>query len=155
MQALTDKEGLINAADAKTGGLVNDLLYLPDVIARLRKQAGTTTTPDDRNTFKQVALGTYIKDKVGKSPAANSKLASMMDNSPKVAIVYAEGDIVDGEGTATATSAATVLRANCGGCARTAASRRSSCALTAPGAARRPARSSSGNWSWRARRASR
>ncbi len=99
VQALTDKEGLINAADAKEGKLVDDLIYLPDVIERLRKQTGTTTTPDERDTFKQVALSEYIKDKVGKSPAANSKLAAMMDSSPKIAVVYAEGDIVDGDGT--------------------------------------------------------
>ena len=33
--------------------------------------------------------------------AADSKLAALMDNTPKIAIVYAEGDIVDGDAEAT------------------------------------------------------
>ena len=74
VQALTDKEGIINAADAKSGGLVNELAYLPDVIERLRKQAGTATTPDNRDTFRQVDLGTYIRQKLGTTQAADSKL---------------------------------------------------------------------------------
>ena len=97
VQALTDKEGLINAADAKEGGLVNAIAYLPDVIDRLRKQTGSITTSDNRDTFKQVDLGTYIRQRLGSVQPANGKFASMIDTTPKVALVYAEGDIVDGD----------------------------------------------------------
>ncbi len=96
VQALTDKEGIVNATDAKAGGLVNELAYLPDVIAKLRKTTGDTTTPDNHDTFKQVDLSTYIRQNVSTPAAADSKLAAMMDSTPRVAVVYAEGDIVDG-----------------------------------------------------------
>ena len=102
VQALTDKEGLINATDAREGKLVDDLAYLPDVIDKLRHQAGSTTTPDKSNTFKQVDVSSYIRQKFTAPAAADSKLAAMMsDGSPKLAVVYAEGDIVDGSTDAT------------------------------------------------------
>ncbi len=99
LQALADQHGLINAEIAKQSGLVNDLAYLPDVLETLRRQTGDSAeTLADRHTFKQVGLSTYIKQTVGKPQTTEITLSNLNDKAAKLAIVYAEGDIVDGEG---------------------------------------------------------
>ena len=102
LQALADEKGIVNAETAKQAGLVNDLAYLPDVLETLRKQTGDATdTLADRHTFKQVDLATYAKQTVGKPQTTELSLANLTDKTDKLAVVYAEGDIVDGEGEAT------------------------------------------------------
>ena len=102
LQTITDTNGIVTADVAKAKGLVTDLAYLPDVIAQLRKEAGTSSVALDKDTFKQVDLDTYIKDKVGKADSAASQaMAKLDDSTPKLAVVYAEGDIVDGDSEAT------------------------------------------------------
>ena len=101
LQALADQSGLINADTAKQSGLVNDLAYLPDVLETLRQQTGDSTeTLADRHTFKQVDLSTYVKQTVGKPQTTEIALGNFNDKTPKLAIVYAEGDIVDGDAEA-------------------------------------------------------
>ena len=98
LQAIADGSGIVDAKTAKERGLVTDLAYLPEVLDNLRKDAGDSTTSLDKNTFKQVDLPTYIKQRQGKAGSASgTSLAAMMDSSPKLAVVYAEGDIVDGD----------------------------------------------------------
>jgi protease-4 len=99
IQALVDAEGLIKPDAAKQNGLITDVAYLPEVIEKLRKDTGTTTE-DNVHTFRQVDMSTYIKQKVGKVQAANSTLANASDASPRVAIVYAEGEIEGGDSDA-------------------------------------------------------
>ena len=101
LQALVDKTGIINAADAKANNLITDTAYLPDVIDSLRRQAGTDQAADT-HTFKQVSLSTYIKQKVAKPEPADTLMnsAGMGSRGPRVAIVYAEGEIVDGDSEA-------------------------------------------------------
>ena len=101
IQALVDKDGIISAADAKANRLITDTAYLPDVIENLRKQAGSDPMADT-HTFKQVSLATYIKQKVGKPEPADTLMntAGMGSKGPRLAIVYAEGDIVDGDSEA-------------------------------------------------------
>ena len=102
LQTITDTNGIVTAEVAKEKGLVTDVAYLPDVIENLRKDAGDSTVALDKGTFKQVDLSTYIKQKVGKPESASATaMASLTDNSPKLAVVYAEGDIVDGDSDAT------------------------------------------------------
>ncbi len=102
LQVIADQNGIVNAETAKQTGLVNDLAYLPDVLEALRKQTGDATDSlADRHTFKQVDLSTYAKQTVGKAQTTEISLANLTDKSSKLAVVYAEGDIVDGEGEAT------------------------------------------------------
>ena len=102
IQALADATGIVNAETAKQTGLVTDLAYLPDVLEGLRKQTGDSTeTVADRHTFKQVDLATYAKQMVGKPETTEASFANLTDKTPRLAVVYAEGDIVDGEGEAT------------------------------------------------------
>ncbi len=101
IQALTDASGIVNAETAKQAGLVTDLAYLPDVLEGLRRQTGDSTeTIADRHTFKQVDLATYAKQVVGKPETTAVTLANLTDKTPRLAVVYAEGDIVDGDGEA-------------------------------------------------------
>jgi protease-4 len=66
----------------------------------LRKETGTTSD-DDLRTFRQVDMATYIKEKVGKVQPADSAIANVTDSSPRIAVVYAEGEIEDGDSDAT------------------------------------------------------
>jgi protease-4 len=81
LQQMITQQGLIDPQTAVKSGLGTDLATLPQVVAELRKQYGT-----ERNSFPQVALNTYVNTL--RSPTTGSR----------VAIIYAEGDIVDGEG---------------------------------------------------------
>ncbi len=97
LQALVDRDGLINPAEAKENGLINDVAYLPDVIEKMRSN-GTMTTKDGKTTFKQVELETYVRQAGSKIEGTENAFTSLIDTTPKVAVVYAEGDIVDGDG---------------------------------------------------------
>ncbi len=99
IQALVDADGLIKAEAAKAGGLITDVGYLPDVIEKLRKSTGSEND-DNARTFRQVDMASYIKQKLGKVEAADSTLRNAADSSPRVAIVYAEGEIQGGESDA-------------------------------------------------------
>ena len=88
IQATVDAEGLIKSAAALKGGLVDKVVYRDEIVDELKKETGVTSSTD---SFKQVPLGYYARTAV--TPPANI-------GSGKVAIVYAEGDIVEGEGDA-------------------------------------------------------
>ena len=106
LQATLDQYGVLTPALAKEHKLITDVAYLPEVIDTLRAKTGTDTD-NGKQTFRQVSLPTYIRQKVGKSEAADGLLnsAGLADKSPKVAIVYAEGEIVDGDSKAVGTVA--------------------------------------------------
>jgi protease IV len=87
LQALIDKEGLIEAPQAKAQGLVTDVSAEADVIDKLRKLTGTSA-PD--KPFPQVSLADY-------APQALAAAAKKQSGKDKIAVVYAEGVIVDAE----------------------------------------------------------
>ncbi len=85
LQAVVDSEGLIRADAAEKSGLVDRVVYRDEILDELKSKTGvkSATTP-----FKQIALVDY---------------AAIMPHqggfgSDRIAVVYAEGDIVDGEG---------------------------------------------------------
>ncbi len=98
IQALVDAKGIITPEDAKAAGLIDDIAYLPDLIEKLRAKAGTD---EKSHSFHQVDVATYVDKEVGKSEAADDSLATAAGittgTAPKLAIVYAEGEIVDGD----------------------------------------------------------
>jgi len=80
-----------NAKDAQTYGLVDGLRYKDEVIDDLRKRVGISA--DKKKELEVVSLDKYYetnKDKINKSKAKAK--------ASKIAVVYAEGSIVDGEG---------------------------------------------------------
>ena len=85
IQSLIDTEGLIRPESALKAKLVDRLAYRDEVIAELKTATGVT---DADTPFKQIAL----KDYVHALPAEKSH----SDN--QIAVIYAEGAIVDGEG---------------------------------------------------------
>ena len=99
IQALVDRDGIIKPEAAKEAKLITDAKYLPDVIDTLRKETGSDSD-NNKHTFKQVSLANYIKkQKSLKTEGADTVMinAGLGDGKPKVAIVYAEGEIVDGD----------------------------------------------------------
>jgi protease IV len=87
LQELIDREGLIRPEAALDAGLVDKLAYRDEVLTELRVATGRTEIGD---AFKQIALTDYVH--------ALPKESEHKSNT--IAVVYAEGAIVDGEGNA-------------------------------------------------------
>jgi protease IV len=85
IQATVDREGLIKASIALEAGLVDRVAYRDEIIDKLKRETGVTSPTE---SFKQVQLGYYAKNYL---PTASF-------TGDEVALVYAEGDIVEGEG---------------------------------------------------------
>lgn len=84
LQALADQKGLLLPEEAQAAGLVDRVAAFDDVLEELKKLAGTNT---HEKTFNQIDLATYadleVRPRKGKH---------------RIAVVYAEGEIVNGEG---------------------------------------------------------
>ena len=88
LQAIADTQGVLAAPEAKKRGFVDRVAYLDQVVAELKKLSGSDK---DDKSFRQISLSTYAK--VAKREAKER----VSEN--KVAVIYAEGEIVDGEGS--------------------------------------------------------
>ncbi|MBD2314322.1 signal peptide peptidase SppA [Desertifilum sp. FACHB-1129] len=85
LQAIADTEGFLLAENAQQRGLVDRIAYFDEVVAELKEVTGNS---EDEDSFNQISLPSY-------SRVANRN-ASVSRN--RIAVVYAEGDIVDGQG---------------------------------------------------------
>jgi protease-4 len=85
IQAVVDKEGLLKPEAALASHLVDRTIYKDTLLAELKKETGNTESKDP---FKQVSFDSYLK--LHDADLSSAKQA--------IGIVYAEGDIVDGEG---------------------------------------------------------
>lgn len=90
LQALVDAEGLIPPEKARDAGLVTHVAYRDEVLDALRAE----TMADEGEPFRQVAFSDYLKLHAEAAVFANVEAGA----EGVVAVVYAEGDIVDGEG---------------------------------------------------------
>ena len=88
IQAAVDSEGFLRPEAALKARLIDRVAYRDQVIDSLKKATGVTA-PEE--SFLQVSLSDYIKS----MPRTEGPQGSAHS---KVAIVYAEGEIVDGEG---------------------------------------------------------
>ena len=95
VQGIVDAEGLIRAPAAKEGKLIDRVAYRDEVIDAIKAQTGAGS---DKNTFKQVALSDYIKIARDRLDTIRPGVASSGTGRNRVAVVYAEGAIVDGDG---------------------------------------------------------
>jgi protease IV len=102
VQAVVDAEGIIRAQQAKAAKLIDRIAYRDEVIDELKASTGRAGS---KKPFKQVSLAAYAKiagDVAAEPPAPEKE--SDADPAPKaggrgrIAVVYAEGEIVDGEG---------------------------------------------------------
>jgi protease IV len=87
IQAIADKEGLLLSGAAKSAGLVDKVVHEDEVVAELQKLTGEDK---DTQSFRQINLSDY-------SQTLN---ISAKSSSNHIAVVYAEGDIVSGQGGA-------------------------------------------------------
>jgi protease-4 len=97
VQKVVDAEGIIRPEAALAGKLVDRIAYRDEVIDDLKKQ---TRVMEPEESFKQISLGNYIKMihdpvvvMVGKKSGSG-----ISGGKGRIAVVYAEGDIVDGDG---------------------------------------------------------
>ncbi len=86
VQSLVDAEGLITPESAQRAGLISAVGYRDELLKLLHEETGA----EDGEPFTQVAFSDY--EKVLKSKPAK------LDKDNTIAILYAEGEIVDGEG---------------------------------------------------------
>ncbi len=102
IQAVVDAEGIIRPDAAKAAKLIDRAAYADEVIAGLKKQTGEIRI-HGVETFKQIALADYIKQLPAnraraEGKAAEGKPADKSATRGRIGVIYAEGDIVDGEG---------------------------------------------------------
>ena len=90
IQTTVDAEGIIKPAVALKAHLIDRVAYRDEIVDRLKKETGVTSPTD---SFKQIQLAYYAKTIPQRSTAGMA--------SGEVAVVYAEGEIVEGEGDQT------------------------------------------------------
>jgi protease-4 len=88
LQAVVDKEGFISAQTARDRGLVTELAYEGQALDKLRQLTGKTTKDEP---FPQVSIAKYASE-------AQRAAARRQHGKDKIAVVYAEGPIITGEG---------------------------------------------------------
>ncbi len=99
LQQVVDRDGLIRPEFAKEAGLVDRVAYADEVLDELREQAGEKTP---KKSFPQVTIENYARLVPSANLAARRRSEAaepMPSGHEKIAIVYAEGAIVDGRGT--------------------------------------------------------
>ena len=89
LQQLVDAQGYLEPQEAKQAGLIDQVGYYDQVVSKLRT---LTEETEERESFRQVDLGTYANETIS-STQVTSKAAE------KIAVIYAEGAIVDGSGS--------------------------------------------------------
>ncbi|MEI8089576.1 MAG: signal peptide peptidase SppA [Opitutaceae bacterium] len=100
IQFVVDAEGIIRPEKAKASKLVDRIAYRDEIISELRTKTGPSSS--DKITFKQIEIAAYAKitkDIVAaaKKPTTDESKSSGTSRG-KVAVIYAEGSIVDGDG---------------------------------------------------------
>jgi protease-4 len=83
IQAIADEQGMLTAAEALKAGLVDQLATPDQVLDELKELAGRKPSDTD---FPQVDMGAYL----GQASPGTSR--------NRIALVFAEGEIVDGRG---------------------------------------------------------
>ena len=91
IQEVVDREGLIRAQPALEGKLVDRVAYRDEVYDDLKTRTGRAGS---KEPFRQVALDQYAKQLKDGGAETGRKAAA----KGRIALVYAEGEIVDGEG---------------------------------------------------------
>ncbi|MBD2625057.1 signal peptide peptidase SppA [Trichormus variabilis] len=88
LQAIADNQAILEANTAKSSGLVDQVAYIDEVVTDLKK-----LTASDKNdkSFRQINISDYaeVRDK---------SIGVERNSENKIAVVYAEGEIVDGKG---------------------------------------------------------
>ncbi|MBD2569105.1 signal peptide peptidase SppA [Anabaena lutea] len=88
LQAIADNQAILEASSAKANGLVDQVAYIDEVVTDLKK---LTTSDKNDKSFRQINISDYaeVRDK---------SIGAERNSENKIAVVYAEGEIVDGKG---------------------------------------------------------
>jgi protease IV len=86
IQKIADDRGILTAAQAIENKLVDRTAYPDQALAELQKIGGVDK--DDKTSFRQISVDQYAKI-ANKAPKSSDR---------KIAILYAQGNIVNGEG---------------------------------------------------------
>ncbi|MBI4750986.1 MAG: signal peptide peptidase SppA [Acidobacteria bacterium] len=89
LQKIADEQALLIGEQAKQQKLVDKVVYFDEIVTDLKK---LTNTPDKDTTFRQISLPAYSK-------VSRESLGIAKESKNLIAVVYAEGEIVDGTGT--------------------------------------------------------
>ncbi|WNG19413.1 signal peptide peptidase SppA [Cystobacter fuscus] len=84
LQALADDKGMLLPDEAQAAGLVDRVASFDEVLEELKKLSGTDS---ENKSFNQIDLAAYAGTEVHPGKGKN-----------RIAVVYAEGEIVNGEG---------------------------------------------------------
>jgi protease-4 len=97
IQNVVDSEGLIRATAAKDFGFVDRVAYRDEIYEALKAKTGRAGS---KQPFKQVTIANYAKvaKDVADEPTKDGDVPRTPGKGGRIAIVYAEGQIVDGEG---------------------------------------------------------
>jgi protease-4 len=100
LQSAVDEKGLIRAEDALKLKLVDRIAYLDEVLAELKVATGRTK--NSTQPFRQVSLRDYARqvstDGLAAKRVNEGRIELSSAGKGRLAIVYAEGEIVDGTG---------------------------------------------------------
>ena len=95
IQTTVDTEGIIRPEVAKDGGFVDRIAYRDEIYEALKAKTGRAGT---KEPFKQVTIADYAKTAKDVPDAGKREGGSATLSKNRIAVVYAEGEIVDGEG---------------------------------------------------------
>lgn len=91
LQAIADNQGILMSEEAQKIGLIDRVAYFDEVVADIKEITGQQTDIDPEESFPQISVDTYASGFLNDSPNESA--------SNQIALVYAEGEIVDGQGT--------------------------------------------------------
>ncbi len=86
IQTLADTQGVLSAQAAQEQKLVDKIGYLDQVVSDLKE---LTAADPEADSFNQISIRSY----------GNSQAQKVKSSGNKIAVVYAQGDIVDGRGS--------------------------------------------------------
>jgi protease IV len=97
IQTIVDSEGLLRAPVAKENGFVDRVAYRDEIYDALKAKTGRAGS---KQPFKQVTIANYAKvaKDIADAPQKDGDVPRSTGRGGRIAIVYAEGEIVDGEG---------------------------------------------------------
>ncbi|MDB6170615.1 MAG: signal peptide peptidase SppA, type [Verrucomicrobia bacterium] len=93
LQATVNAQGLIRPDAAKAGKLIDRVAYRDEVIDELKAKTGRKGS---KQSFKQISLASYAKTAADRADGGKGRMA--LAHGDRIAVVYAEGAIVDGDG---------------------------------------------------------
>lgn len=91
LQAIANEQGILMGDAAKDSKLVDRVDYYDEVLSELKELTGKE---EDDKTFTQISLSNYSR-----VPEVTEVASGDVNSKNKIAVVYAEGEIVNGTGT--------------------------------------------------------